>query len=118
MSATPETDVFFFRTDIQWDDEVAFARKLERERNEARSERQAGYEKAARAEAMLRTAAGAADKWRERAEALATSLRAMGDLPDYAEYALSQFAAVTEGRVETSARSDLSRRHISTEDSK
>jgi hypothetical protein len=36
MSDTPETDAFFFRTDIEWDDEVDFARKLERERNEAR----------------------------------------------------------------------------------
>jgi uncharacterized protein (DUF3084 family) len=38
MSNTPETDAFFFRTDIEWDDEVDFARKLERERDEARSE--------------------------------------------------------------------------------
>ena len=36
MSDTPETDAFFFRTDIEWDDEVDFARKLERERNAAR----------------------------------------------------------------------------------
>jgi len=36
MSDTPETDAFFFRTDIEWDDEVEFARKLERERDEAR----------------------------------------------------------------------------------
>ena len=36
MSDTPETDAFFSRTDIEWDDEVDFARKLERERNEAR----------------------------------------------------------------------------------
>lgn len=36
MSDTPETDTFFFRTDIEWDDEVNFSRKLERERDEAR----------------------------------------------------------------------------------
>jgi hypothetical protein len=33
---TPETDAFFFRIDIDWDMEVEFARKLERERDEAR----------------------------------------------------------------------------------
>jgi len=32
---TPETDAFFFRIDIDWDMEVEFARKLERERDEA-----------------------------------------------------------------------------------
>lgn len=36
---TPETDAFFFRTDIDWDTEVEFARRLERERDEAREER-------------------------------------------------------------------------------
>jgi 3-oxoacyl-[acyl-carrier-protein] synthase III len=36
MSDTPETDAFFFRIDIDWDMEVEFARKLERERNDAR----------------------------------------------------------------------------------
>jgi len=36
MSETPETDAFFFRTDIERDDEVKFARNLERERDEAR----------------------------------------------------------------------------------
>lgn len=30
---TPETDAFFFRTDIEWDDEVEFARNLEIERD-------------------------------------------------------------------------------------
>ena len=35
MSDTPETDAFFFRIDIDWDMEVEFARKLERERDEA-----------------------------------------------------------------------------------
>ena len=30
---TPETDAFFFRTDIDWDTEVEFARRLERERD-------------------------------------------------------------------------------------
>jgi hypothetical protein len=35
-SDTPETDAFFFRIDIDWDMEVEFARKLERERDEAR----------------------------------------------------------------------------------
>ena len=35
---TPETDAFFFRTDIDWDMEVDFARRLERERNEALEE--------------------------------------------------------------------------------
>jgi hypothetical protein len=39
MSDTPETDAFFFRIDIDWDMEVEFARKLERERDEARAER-------------------------------------------------------------------------------
>jgi hypothetical protein len=37
MSDTPETDAFFFRIDIDWDMEVEFARKLERERDEARA---------------------------------------------------------------------------------
>jgi hypothetical protein len=37
VSDTPETDAFFFRTDIEWDDEVDFARKLERERDKARN---------------------------------------------------------------------------------
>jgi hypothetical protein len=37
-SDTPETDSFFFRIDIEWDMEVEFAQKLERERNEARKE--------------------------------------------------------------------------------
>jgi hypothetical protein len=36
---TPETDAFFSRTDIDWNMEVDFARKLERERDEAREER-------------------------------------------------------------------------------
>jgi hypothetical protein len=36
MSDTPETDAFFFRTDIEWDDEVHFSRKLECERDKAR----------------------------------------------------------------------------------
>ena len=36
MSDAPQTDAFFFRTDIEWDDEVEFARVLERERDEAR----------------------------------------------------------------------------------
>jgi hypothetical protein len=35
MSDTPETDAFFFRIDIDWDMEVEFARKLERERDTA-----------------------------------------------------------------------------------
>jgi len=35
MSDTPETDAFFFRLDIDWDMEVEFARRLERERDEA-----------------------------------------------------------------------------------
>ena len=35
---TPETDAFFFRTDIDWDMEVDFARRLEIERNELRSD--------------------------------------------------------------------------------
>ena len=35
MSDTPETDAFFFRIDIDWDMEVEFAKKLERERDEA-----------------------------------------------------------------------------------
>jgi uncharacterized coiled-coil DUF342 family protein len=35
MSDTPETDAFFFRIDIDLDMEVDFARKLERERDEA-----------------------------------------------------------------------------------
>ena len=35
---TPETDAFFFRTDIDWDMEVDFARRLEIERDELRSD--------------------------------------------------------------------------------
>lgn len=38
MSDTPETDAFFFRTDIDWGMEVDFARRLERERDEALEE--------------------------------------------------------------------------------
>jgi hypothetical protein len=34
---TPETDAFFFRTDIDWDMEVDFARRLERERDAERA---------------------------------------------------------------------------------
>jgi hypothetical protein len=34
MTDTPETDAFFWRKDIDWDKEVEFCRKLERERNE------------------------------------------------------------------------------------
>jgi hypothetical protein len=40
MSDTPETDAFFFRIDIDWDMEVEFARKLERERDDARDQSQ------------------------------------------------------------------------------
>ena len=36
-SDTPETDAFFFRIDIDWDMEVEFARKMERERDDARN---------------------------------------------------------------------------------
>lgn len=36
MSDTPETDAFFWRTDIDWNKEVEFCCKMERERNEAR----------------------------------------------------------------------------------
>lgn len=39
MSDTPETDSFFWRQDIDWNDEVHFARKLERERDAARKQR-------------------------------------------------------------------------------
>jgi hypothetical protein len=39
MSNTPETDAFFFRTDIEWDDEVEFGRKLERERDNLQDQR-------------------------------------------------------------------------------
>ena len=35
---TPRTDAFFNRTDIEWDDEVLFARQLERELAEAKAE--------------------------------------------------------------------------------
>ena len=31
MNDTPETDAFFWRKDIDWDKEVEFCRKLERE---------------------------------------------------------------------------------------
>lgn len=34
MSETPETDAFFWRKDIDWNKEVEFCCKLERERNE------------------------------------------------------------------------------------
>ena len=39
MSDTPETNAFFFRTDIEWDDEVDFARKLEHERDNIADQR-------------------------------------------------------------------------------
>jgi len=44
---TPETDAFFFRIDIDWDMKVEFARKLERERDEARinAERSKAYKR-------------------------------------------------------------------------
>ena len=35
---TPRTDAFFNRTDIEWDDEVLFARKLERELDASQAE--------------------------------------------------------------------------------
>ena len=35
---TPRTDAFFNRTDIEWDDEVLFARQLERELLTARND--------------------------------------------------------------------------------
>lgn len=35
---TPRTDAFFNRTDIEWDDEVLFARQLERELTEKTNE--------------------------------------------------------------------------------
>jgi hypothetical protein len=35
---TPRTDAFFFRTDIGWDDEVEFARQLERELAECQAQ--------------------------------------------------------------------------------
>lgn len=38
MSNTPRTDAFFNRTDIEWDDEVLFARQLERELAETKAE--------------------------------------------------------------------------------
>jgi hypothetical protein len=38
VSDTPETDAFFFRTDIDWDMEVDFARCLERERDELKKQ--------------------------------------------------------------------------------
>jgi len=34
MSETPETDAFFWRKDIDWNKEVEFCCKMERERNE------------------------------------------------------------------------------------
>lgn len=39
MSDTPETDAFFIGTDIDWDLEVQFAKRLERERDKAREQR-------------------------------------------------------------------------------
>jgi hypothetical protein len=36
MNDTPETDAFFWRKNIDWDKEVEFCRKIERERDEAR----------------------------------------------------------------------------------
>jgi hypothetical protein len=38
MSEIPETGAFFFRTDIDWDMEVDFARCLERERDELKKQ--------------------------------------------------------------------------------
>lgn len=35
---TPRTDAVFNRTDIEWDDEVLFARQLERELNASQAE--------------------------------------------------------------------------------
>jgi hypothetical protein len=51
---TPETDSFFFRIDIDWDMEVEFARKLERERDDYME--------------RCRTALSERDSWRMRAE--------------------------------------------------
>jgi hypothetical protein len=66
---TPETDSFFFRTDIEWDDEVEFAQKLERERNQ----------------------------WRECAEMLAGWIRSRASFDLVALEALNEFERLKEG---------------------
>jgi hypothetical protein len=108
-SDTPETD------DLARGNHVVpteWARDLERERNELRADQinhenlsmrymderdeargwaEAAWAKSDRAEKMLRIAAAKADEWRDCAAGLASALHQMGDIPDYAEFALTQF---------------------------
>jgi hypothetical protein len=68
--------------------------ELEDQRDEARSERQAGYAKAERGEKMLRIAAAKADQWRECADRLAAFVVPVAaDMSDHAacKAALAEF---------------------------
>lgn len=79
MSDTPETDAFFFRTDIEWDDEVNFSRKLERERNQ----RKADWNKACDEQACLMLEC---DGHRAKAAKLRDALQSVMDWNPKSEY--------------------------------
>ena len=72
--------------------------QLTQQRDEARKWAEAAWAKSDRAEKMLRTAAAKADQWRNCADGLASALHQMGDIPDYAEFALAQFERLKEGK--------------------
>jgi hypothetical protein len=61
-----------------------FARRLERQRDEARGWAEAAWAKSDRAEKMLRHAAAKADQWRECADALALAIRRDDETTDAA----------------------------------
>jgi hypothetical protein len=123
MSRTPETDNLARGNHVV---PTEFARDLERERDELRAD-QINHENLSmrymderdRAEKMLRIAAAKVEaqaerirqldsatnhaggtplsQWRECAAGLASALHQMRDIPDYADFALTQFERLKEG---------------------
>jgi hypothetical protein len=116
MSRAPETDNLARGNHVV---PTEFAQQLEAQRDEARGWAEAAWAKSDRAEKMLRIAAAKVDaqaerirqlegatnhaggtplsQWRECAEGLASALHQMSDIPDYAEFALTQFERLKEG---------------------
>ena len=76
MSDTPETDANCWREGTSEWVAANFARKLERERDEARSWAEAAWAKSDRAEKMLRIAAAKADQYRRALELIAEDCEA------------------------------------------
>jgi translation initiation factor 2 alpha subunit (eIF-2alpha) len=114
MTNTPETDNLARGNHVV---PTEFAQQLEVQRNEARGWAEAAWAKSDRAEKMLRIAAAKADEaqadyervcralaaakadeWRECADGLASALHQMRDIPDYAEFALTQFERLKESQ--------------------